>query len=261
MSERECVLSILKDYQREFVESEKKITIGNFSRRAGKSFTQVAKILYDRPRYCYYVGSYSGWSNFQKLFDEIRRLLGESLCITTFNSCSNHIIIRYKCDDVVTIYNYAKLESDSMRGVKKPDVVDMTIFDDCLPICTIPSRKYISMVSMSQLNSVLYRNKDIKIIECGLKRLSEDKIFNLKQLSNFKDINAKSFDREMDILNEFDSIFEKEKPEKSLTEILDEQLEETIKELADIPKTSNTTITRMNLVNIIKGLQNLKNNG
>lgn len=259
---KEKLLSILKDYQREFVTSESKVTIGNFSRRGGKSTVEIFKVLYDRPRYSYFVTTFNFRASLSYIFKEAMNLLDYNgiRCIERFTINEDYALIEYTDGTFSKIFNYHKKDSFNFHGYRLPEVMDMVIYDECLPLSDIKCKQAISTVTLRGISGRYYHNSsDVKVITCGLSTLVKNEMFEKEGIDRIRlACGDKLFRNEIDIEEEYEMIFGEIEIEKTVDKTIDEQIKETLKELETIPKNRNTTDYRRQLITIIRDLKQLK---
>lgn len=227
---KEKILNIMRDYQKEFIESEEIITIGNYSRQMGKSFALIGKIFYEEPRVCFYISNYLNvnvFERFLKYIIEVFKECGVDLVESVNLSRDLAIVIKYKNGNITHIYDYCKMIKIERRGMNLPSMCDLAVFDEVLPMLNIPSRKYISTLSTNaNLQDLFpkYLNKSVKIINYGLKKGIESRAFERLDVANMKNLmSEKNFRREIDILDEYKEVFDCEQTlEKHFKDCLDD---------------------------------------
>lgn len=244
MSER--VMPKMFKFQEDIVRNTwSKTIIGNFSRGLGKNYTIACKILYERPKKVMFVdGSTRQFLLLSEKFDEILRENGHiNNLIKSIIRRDDMIKINFINGDDVHIYNYLK--------ISQVDTYDMVIYNDILPNEHIESNRYLCMVSMNYKdlrNSFdCYR---VALYEAGIKVGLENNLIDENFIKEVKE-DDNYFKNELDILNEYDSLFKYDN-------FYDEQIKELMIEYASTPKKENTTMTRDKILQQIKMLKDMK---
>ena len=116
-------------------------------------------------------------------------------------------------------------------------------------------KKYFSTINISGNIKIILGRKDISIYEVGLKELIDNGLYNNDNSigQSKKYIGQLSFNNEIDILCEYDSIF-KNDVEKENNITYNDLIEKYKKELNKINTSKDTTMYRRDLVNIIESL-------
>lgn len=253
---RENVLKILKDYQKEFVLSDKNIVIGNFSRGAGKSFTLLSKVIYEQPKVCFYVSKFP----FRLLEEHIKNVRvmintdDKKYIKQVYMPNPTLFVIEYSDGNKTEIWDY--INKNSTRGIIKPNVCDIAVFDEVLPILNIQSRKYISCISTSANLTSLYPSyllSSTDIITCGVSKLIKDKLSTTERIeSHKKNVSVRTFYNEIDILYEYDDMFE----DNSMIKLIDEQIKDIMNDFKNT--TNDKTIRKRDLLTMVKDLIKIK---
>ena len=246
----------LKKYQKEFLEDESKIVIGNYPRGSGKTFLLVNKVLKNKPKNVLFLSwtKKQGFDIFYDKIKEIENCLKEYVLDIRISKKENKIEINWKDLYRTNIVFESFLSLDRCNNI----YYDMILFNDILPQLDLKSNKYISVVTMNCVPNYIHGcRKDISYHTIGIKELLEEKLISEKHIEECKKY-KNSFIKELDIHNEYDILFKKESKEFNKLEVINKQIQELYEEYMSIEKTEKTTIRRDKVLMQIRMLEDMK---
>ena len=248
------------EYQKKIVENDKaKVIVGNFSRCAGKSYTMACKVLYDRPSLVFFVANSD--NQFKSLQDKFNEIMAFDEYVKSDISCivylKEKIKITFTNGEITNIYNYRQFKTDNYMKRKTPDLV---LYSDCLPTDNILGEQIISMVSMP-INDLsrFFACQEVLVVNAGLKELYDNRLMNKECIDDSKAINEIKFKEDIDLFNEYESIFGEE-IKLNKVEWIDKQIDELMNEFSGTVKNERTTMTREKILGLIENLMKLKSN-
>lgn len=250
------------EYQRKIVENTSaKMIVGNFSRNTGKSYTMACKILHDRPSLVFFVAnSDSQFKSLQEKFKEVFSMDRDvNSDILYFGESKAKIEITFKSGEKTIIYNYRQFKTDDSMHRKIPNLL---LYSDCLPVDNIRGEQIISMVTMPVRDlKRFFGLTGVLVVNAGLKELYENKLMNKECIDELKEGKSRFFIEDIDLFNEYETIFEKEIEIKvNKIEWIDKQIEDLMNEFSGIAKNERTTMTREKILGLIENLMKLKSN-
>ena len=128
----------IKEYQKEFLEDDSKIVIGNYPRCGGKTFLLVNKILKERPKKVLFIS----WTSMQglKVFEEKIKELEQYLYNYTkdVRIDNNNQIIKINWCDLTQTMVYFK---SFLNIYNKNEYYDIIAFNDILPQLDLKAKK------------------------------------------------------------------------------------------------------------------------
>ena len=247
----------IKEYQKEFLEDDSKIVIGNYPRGGGKTFLLVNKILKERPRKVLFISwtSMQGLKAFEEKIKELEQHLYNYVYVKDVDIDNiNKVIKIIWCDLTQTIIYFKSL----LNMYNKNEYYDVIAFNDILPQLDLNAEKYYSVVTLNgTINYITGLRRDIGYHFSGINTLIEENILNETIVNNLYNNNDKdTFIREFDILNEYEPT--KKDNEFNKLEVINKQIQELYEEYTSIEKTEKTTIRRDKVLMQIRMLEDMK---
>ena len=120
----------IKEYQKEFLEDDSKIVIGNYPRCGGKTFLLVNKILKERPKKVLFISwtSIQGLKSFEEKIKELEQYLYNYTKDVRIDN-NNQIIEINWCDLTQTMVYFKSF----LNIYNKNEYYDIIAFNDILP--------------------------------------------------------------------------------------------------------------------------------
>lgn len=145
------------DYQLKATdEKNSQITICNWSRGLGKTYTLSAITLKERPEYVMYFGKTI--ESFKSIDDKIKEIfaLNKQIkdSVIQYNFTKNKIVIKYFPGYDTTIYNWLSINNEEIEKYKSI-TYDYLMFDDLLPSENFQYKKVISMITFNNYDKQL----------------------------------------------------------------------------------------------------------
>lgn len=250
----------LKEFQKKILADENDKIIVNMSRGGGRTFLCLLKMIKEQPKLCFYINGITPGTTSRKVvtrllkeFDNFKDEYGlkKDFGIHKINyDIQNYIQINYKNGQETKLY------FDNCDNIR--NTYDLVLMDNMLLQSDIvKGNKYFSTINISgHIKYILGNRKDISIHEIGLKELYENNLYNKNDIINSKEcLNKLGFNSEIDLFCEYDELFKEENNNKVT---YDDLIDKFINELNEIPSQSNTTMYRMNLIQMITELRKLK---
>ena len=245
----------IKEYQKEFLEDDSKIVIGNYPRGGGKTFLLVNKILKEKPREVLFISwsSLQGLKSFEEKIKELEQYLYNYIKDVRIDN-NNKIIKINWCDLTQTIVYFKSF----LNIYNKNEYYDIIAFNDILPQLDLKAKKYYSVVTLNGIsNYITGLRKDIGYHSRGINTLIKENILNETIVNNlYNNTNKGTFIREIDILNEYKPT--KKDNEFNKLEVINKQIQELYEEYMSIEKTEKTTIRRDKVLMQIRMLEDMK---
>ena len=245
----------IKEYQKEFLEDDSKIVIGNYPRGGGKTFLLVNKILKEKPREVLFISwsSLQGLKSFEEKIKELEQYLYNYIKDVRIDN-NNKIIKINWCDLTQTIVYFKSF----LNIYNKNEYYDIIAFNDILPQLDLKAKKYYSVVTLNGIsNYITGLRKDIGYHSRGINTLIKENILNETIVNNlYNNTNKGTFIREIDILNEYEPT--KKDNEFNKLEVINNQIQELYEEYMSIEKTEKTTIRRDKVLMQIRMLEDMK---
>ena len=250
----------LKEFQKRILADESDKIIVNMSRRAGRTFLCLFKMIKEQPKTCFYIHgsmpSSLARKNVEKLlkqFNNFKNELGinNNLGIYKINyDIQNYIQIIYINSQETKLYFN---NCDNIRNT-----YDLILMDNMLlQTDIVKGDKYFSTININGHIGYILGRKDISIYEVGLKELYENNFYTKDVLkNNFKFLNKIQFNNEIDLLCEYDELFKKDVNNKVTYENL---INKFLDELDSANTIKDTTMYRKDLANIIETLEKCNN--
>lgn len=216
----------LTNVQRDIIEDNCKYVVGNFSRNSGKDIAIVAKIIKDKPLRCII-----DTLNFKYFANNLKRI-----CEEFFEGEVGFITISMKTIEICfNDGNHTFIERCSNRDIdiycRMNKCYDLAIFNDRKFRYGIESKQYLCMFTSCNINKFIDNDiiKQCNIHTYGLKNMLKDKLITKEQIEDDKRrIDYDSFKYEIDILDEYDSIFVKE---LTLIEKIDKEIDDMMSKI------------------------------
>ena len=131
----------IKEYQKEFLEDDSKIVIGNYPRGGGKTFLLVNKVLKERPGKVLFISwtSMQGLKAFEEKIKELEQHLYNYVYVKDVDIDNiNKVIKIIWCDLTQTIIYFKSL----LNMYNKNEYYDVIAFNDILPQLDLNADKY-----------------------------------------------------------------------------------------------------------------------
>lgn len=242
----------LKGFQKKILADESDSIIVNMSRGGGRTFLCLMKMIKEQPKECLYLnGIIPKNQSIKRITDKLNYII-ENIEHNTVHlvnkSNDNYIEVLYKNGQSTKLYFEKEISYNKQY--------DLVLMDNLLLQKDLAEgKKYFSTINISGHISYILGRKDISIYEVGLKELIENGLYNNDDNigQSKKYIGQLSFNNEIDILCEYDSIF-KNDIEKENNITYNDLIEKYKKELNKINTSKDTTMYRRDLVNIIESL-------
>ena len=133
----------IKEYQKEFLEDDSKIVIGNYPRGGGKTFLLVNKILKEKPRKVLFISwtSIQGLKSFEEKIKELEQYLYNYTKDVRIDN-NNKIIEINWCDLTQTMVYFKSF----LNIYNKNEYYDIIAFNDILPQLDLNAKKYFTSI-------------------------------------------------------------------------------------------------------------------
>lgn len=245
----------LLPFQEEVVnDNESEIIIANFSRQLGKTFTLAMKVMKNKPNSVLFIGANTGGS-FRIFSDKIQELCKSNEGIRHVALLFNKIIIEFSSGEITTILNDCEVN----RGRKEYGNLDLILYSDVLPFVNkYKAKQHISTVSMNQRSLAGTISKGIKVVCAGLGDMKILGWYDEEHLKKTKEKYPDIFINEIDILNEYNLLFNNEKEVKYDSSWIDIEINKLMQEFSNVPQSDRTTMTREKILGMILELKKLQ---